>query len=186
MTGLDSAHFSQNDAQRYAQTLNRQGYAPVSYGNDDDSVACRFYMRSVIDPGATEAAGGLEKHREVEFVELRFAGGKSVYDQPSTEEMRKRFWRHYDAFLKNRETPAVVGTPLEVLPWLTRVEVDDLRAFRIYTLEQMAAMTDQQVGQYGPLGRQYRERAQAVMKAGTEAAPLLALQKQIEAPQDRQ
>ena len=182
MSDLSGAHFSQAEAQQYAQQLSQRGFAPVKYGNDDDSCAPKFYMRSVPDPQASIGAGR-EVHRMEEFLRIDYPGGKTVYDQPATDDKRKRFWRHYEAFKANNQKPEIVGTPLEIVPWLTAAEVDDLRAFRVYSLEQLAALSDQQIGVYGPLGRQYRERAQAVMKAGTEAAPLLALQKQIEALQ---
>lgn len=179
MSDLSGSHFSQAEAQNFAQQLNARGFAPVKYGNDDDSVACRFYMRSVPDPQAT-ASAGRPVHRLEEFVELRFPGGKTVYDQPATDEKRQRFHRHYDAFLRNKEKPEIVGTPLEVVPWLDAALVDDLRAFRVYSLEQLAALNDQQIATFGPLGLQLRTKAKAIIDSGTAQAPILSLQRQLD------
>ena len=90
------------------------------------------------------------------------------------EKVRKRedYWRvigpKYEAWKKGHEIPAD-GTPLSAWPGCRPEEAERFNLMRIYTVQDVAAMTDDVMDRYGMGARDKRQQAQAFLQAGDRA-----------------
>jgi hypothetical protein len=109
--------------------------------SDDKKVWVRFYMNSVEDRVASEAAGR-PIFVEKEYVEIRSPGNETnIVNRPVMDLDRNRFPRHYEMFKRGIENP-MIGTPLVEVPWIKRSMADELKYVKIITVEQLAEVTD--------------------------------------------
>lgn len=123
-----------------------------------------------------------------DYICITYAGGKSVLKRevrlepdnnggPSDPE---RFPKHWEAFQRQAEQ-AQSGTQLEMMPWLTKSQVFELKAQKIYTVEALANIPDSALTITG--GRSLRERSQkylAAADAGARESALEAKNKTLE------
>jgi hypothetical protein len=72
----------------------------------------------------------------------------SIIDRVASDQDVSRFPEHYAKY-KQGQHQDVVGTRLEVVPWLSRSQVEEYKFFSILTVEQLAAASDS-VGQKFP------------------------------------
>lgn len=80
----------------------------------------------------------------------------------------------YEAWKMGQETP-VDGTPLDAWPALTRVQVEAFRAAQYRTIEDVAEITDGQLGRVRlPDMRQIRDKARTYMAAKQSSAAVEA------------
>lgn len=91
---------------------------------------------------------------------------------------KERFPDIYAAF-KRGEQRAVVGTPLEMWPILTKSRVMELKAANIFSVEEYAAVQDGMLGKLGPQGREEREKAKAWLNSAKETAATSALASEL-------
>lgn len=64
------------------------------------------------------------------------------HDQPATEQDKRDHplaWERYE----KKQTQQISGTPLEAWPILTTIQVHELKALNIFTVEQLADLPDQ-------------------------------------------
>jgi hypothetical protein len=118
--------------------------------NQDDTAFPRFYMRPILDPKATEEAGGIEKYREVPFVEILIPGINLERPDTKVTMEHKLRWPEQWVSFENKETIAQDGTPVEacaVIPvsWRPR-----LKAKNINTVEAFLSLPDTALHQLGP------------------------------------
>ena len=66
---------------------------------------------------------------------------KNIIDTPVSDEHKKRWPSQWEAFLKGSEQP-IDGTPLNEWPRLNKAEVEELKAINIFTIEQLADLSD--------------------------------------------
>lgn len=156
-------------AQTFAQ-------APME-SEDDRKLLVRFFMDAVEDPEAS-AREGRPIFRDAPMISIITPGSRDEYIAPATAQYRNRFPRHWAAFTQHLEDP-VQGTPLKEVPFLTVAQVKSLQAINCITLEQLAGMSDAHAGRGMGL-IQLRDRAKAYLAAAKDAAPITALQNQLE------
>lgn len=138
----------------------------------------RFYMRTVRDEAAT-AAQGVPRHKSVVYLEIRVPGDKSLLvDRPVRDEDQHRFPREWYAF-KAGDTEQVVGIPLSLWPSISAPRAEDLKAQKIRTIEELAAVSDANIQALGLDGRKLRDDAIAFLEATKGAAPLAKLQAEL-------
>lgn len=124
----------------------------------------KFYMRAVQDGPAT-AREGRPIFKDVEWVDIYLAGDKTTV--PSfkvTDEHRRRWPDHYKAFRDGQAAP-IVGTPVDQWPALSVSQVEELKALRIYTVEQLAGLSDQGLQALGMGARALQAKAKAFLDA---------------------
>lgn len=139
----------------------------------------RFYMRTVQDKTATEQAG-CPKHKSVEYVEIRIPGdNRQVVDRPVRDSDKAQYRDAYMRFQAG-EKEQVVGTALEDWPPIAKHVVEDLRALRIRTVEQLAAVSDGQLHALGMGGRALRDQAKAYLELAAGGAPISRLTAELE------
>jgi hypothetical protein len=142
----------------------------------DDGLWVRFEMVPVEDPEKSKEAGRTICV-DTPHVEIRTPGDRdNVLYRAMTELDKQRFKKRYEEWLKTQTDEPTEGTPLSEVPSFKRREVEECRYLNIYTLEQLAAVSDAHVkkdrGLFG-----YRERARNYLDVslrGKEASKLQA------------
>jgi hypothetical protein len=89
----------------------------------------------------------------------------SIVDRIASPDDKARFADHYAKFAAG-QSEQVIGTRLEMVPWMTRSKVEEYKYFGILTVEQLAAAGDN-VGQKFMGFQQDKQRAQAFLDAAT-------------------
>ena len=97
-------------------------------------------------------------------------------------EWHQAFKGAFDAWLKDEEPP-VNGLSIKQWPGLTKTQYDALRAIRVMTVEDVAAMNEEAIGRLGMGGRSLKQRAQEFLTTakdvGASAERIAALQAQV-------
>jgi hypothetical protein len=135
----------------------------------DSKLYVNFYMRPVLQPTASDQANR-PIFADVEHIRIMVPGDKlSIVDRIASSDDKARFAEHYAKFAAG-QSDQVVGTRLEMVPWMTRSKVEEYKYFGILTVEQLAAAGDN-VGQKFMGFQQDKSRAQAFLDAanGTDA-----------------
>jgi hypothetical protein len=151
--------------------------------NAEDAVlAVRFY-RKAIDHEYKSEQEGRPVSQMVDFVRIEIPGNMlSVIDTIASPEHRKRFpvqWAQYqNERTDNPDGGEVQGTLLRDWSILTPAQAVELRHFRFYTVEQVAAASDGQIQQVGMLTGMspfaFREKAQAFLKSSKDSSVVMA------------
>lgn len=85
------------------------------------------------------------------YVSIRQAGDRFQENfRPATEADKRRFRTQYEAFEQGRSSQ-MIGTPLREWPLVPRSQVEELAFFNIHTVEQLAAVSDGNITQVGPI-----------------------------------
>jgi hypothetical protein len=135
----------------------------------DKKLYVQFYLRPMIQKTKSDEAGR-PIFQDVEHVRILVPGDKlSIVDRIASPDDVSRFAEHYAKF-KAGQGNDVIGTRLEVVPWMTRSKVEEYKFFGIVTVEQLADANDQ-VGQKFPGFHSDREKAKKFLDAasGTDA-----------------
>lgn len=123
----------------YAETAD--AFRPGARFAGDDKLAVRFFVNPWPDPVAT-AEAGYPKYVNREFIEIVVPGDKdNTVCRPVRDLDKRRFATRYAAFKANEEQVSE-GMPLSQWPGVTRAQVEELRFFKITTVEQLAEMAD--------------------------------------------
>lgn len=130
------------------------------FGNDAHKIVPRFFLHEQQDDLGT-ARAGRPIFRIEERVEIIMPGNPLTRPvQRVTDEHRERWPKEYEAFKKGEEL-SHEGTPLEYWPVLNRAMIRELKALDIYTIEQVAELSDLAVQRIGMGGLKMRELAKA-------------------------
>jgi hypothetical protein len=144
----------------------------------DSKLYVQFYLRPVLMTTESEQA---ERpiYKDVEHVRIMVPGDKlSIVDRLASPDDKARFAQHYAKF-KAGGSQEVVGTRLEVVPWMTRSKVEEYKFFGIVTVEQLSGASDS-VGQKFPGFHQDREKAKQWLEATTGTnARIKALEEEL-------
>jgi hypothetical protein len=141
----------------------------------EGKVLVRFYSRTVPDAEETEKQGR-PVHKSAPYVQIRVPGDRTNEpDRPVQDKDKQRFPKAWAAFIAQKEAP-VSGTPLEAWPQISAPEVADLKAQRIHTVEELAAVGDAHLGNLGHNGRRIRDSARVFLEHAQGLAPLARLQ----------
>lgn len=126
-----------------------------------DSTIPRFHMEAVEDPVASAAQGRpiFFQQERVQFIQ---PGNTNSPVEIVNENHRQRWPEQYAAFRKGEDW-AVNGTPLEQWPFLRKVNVYELKALNIFTVEQCADLSDIACQNMGMGGMAIRTAAKAYL-----------------------
>jgi hypothetical protein len=116
-----------------------------------------------------------------ERVAIRVPGDKTLEAHHDVNDaIRARFPRQYAAWKAGAEQETAGGWPLEKWPELDVAQVEELRARGVRTVEQLAGMSDANLGKLGPGWRAVRQAAQDFLEAAKSSAPLTRLREENE------
>ena len=144
---------------------------------DPDSVmVARFYVRAIFQPFKSKL-DNRQIFEDVLYVEYHAAGSTlQKMDVPAQEYHKQRFskqWAYYQA--THGKDSREVGTPLEQWTLLGPSDVENLKALKFFTIDNIAGASDQQLQTLG-MGiasmapHILRARAQAFIGAAKDGA----------------
>jgi len=125
---------------------NMENFNPNNPYAGDEKNPVQFYMGSRLDDAKTEAEGR-PIYKDEEFIRI-FNSKDNIIERPIRPTDLQRWPRQYQAWkLTGESTPGAAGTRLEHWPQMTRAQVDELKYFKIFTVEQLADIPDSVCGQ---------------------------------------
>ncbi len=131
-----------------------------------------FYLEAVHQPFKSEAAKR-PVYEDVEFLRIitGASGGKNIRCRPVTDEDKRRFARQYEQFTAGKEQR---GTGLYLEEWapLSRSRVLELKALKIFTVEQLSEIPDNALEGIGMGARDLREKAKRFVAQSVSSAPI--------------
>jgi hypothetical protein len=131
----------------------------------DSKLYVQFYLRPMLQQTASEEANR-PIYADVEFIRIMVPGDKlSIVDRVASSDDTARFSEHYAKF-KAGQKDQVVGTRLEVVPWMSRSKVEEYKFFGVLTVEQLAAASDE-VGQKFQGFQQDKQKAKNFLEAAS-------------------
>lgn len=143
-----------------------------------DIAVPEFYMHPVENKAKSEAEGR-PIFEEKEMVRIRVPGDRNMtWEGEVTDTHRNRFPKQYDAFQRG-EKVALEGTPLEMWPQMTRTRVAELKACNVFTVEELADVTDGQLDKLGAGSREEREKARAFINVAKDSADVESMAAEI-------
>ena len=138
-----------------------------------------FNMEAELDEEAS-AQKGRPIHRDVEYVKIIVPGdNKNVVHRRANPQDRQRYPAEYAAF-KAGEAETLIGTRLKEWPGIGRSEAENLAYFKVYTVEQLAALSDESIQRIGPV-RTLVEKAQAYITRAKDGAPAEQMREALKA-----
>ncbi len=164
-----------------------KGYIPT--GNPNVSLAQHGDDRGLFVEFSREpklmtyksAQAGRQVFEDRDYISITYAGGKSVNKRevrlipdnnggPSDPDRFPQQWKAFQAQAEQAQT----GTQLEAMPWLTKSQVFEFKAMRIYTVEALANIPDSAMTMPG--GRALRDKAIKYLAVADSGSAVSALE----------
>lgn len=154
-------------------TITERGNtASVSYGNDNGLFPV-FSIEAVKNEEET-IKQGRDIFKDVEWINIHIVGDNlTKVSRPATEEDKRRFPQHYQAF-KNQGLQLNEGTPLTEWSLVGKAMAMNLKASNIHTVEQLAAVSDSNLTWMG--ARELQAKAKAWLESAEKNAGLSSVQ----------
>lgn len=131
-----------------ASDLNNPEFAGAT--NPDSRLAVQFYSRPMPNEFESEKQGRPIFY-DCDFVKIFVPGDPtSIVDTAVREDHKKRFplhWAHYQN--KHGGDAREIGTPLSQWPRLSQAQVEELRALKFHTVENIANASDASLQRLG-------------------------------------
>lgn len=142
-----------------------------------DKLIVHFEMKPVLHQQKS-AEAGRPVYVEKEYVEIRVPGDKiNIVHKPVTDFIRAKFRQRYQAWKAGKQDQ-VVGTPLKAWPPISASQVEELAYFKVTTVDQLAAVTDETASRMGPI-LELRQKARDFLEAAKGGAPLTKLREEL-------
>lgn len=134
-----------------------------------DRVLPRFFVEAVQNNFRSKEESR-PIYDDIEMVELIIAGDKNNRPvEVVTDEHRARYKTYYDRFKQGLEF-AAEGTPVEHWSLLSKGQALELKAMKLFTVEQVADVSDQALPSLGLGGRTIRDNARAWLSDAKDSA----------------
>lgn len=149
-------------------------------GPQTPNVLLEWFSQPEKDEDASKEAGHAV-FKDVDIARWYKKGSNGQATECRVERMPKWhpvIWQHYQASYKAwkaGQAEPLDGTPLSEMPWITRAEVETLRAVHIRTVEDLAATTDADFGRIGMGARALRDKARAWQQTAVERGKMTEL-----------
>jgi hypothetical protein len=140
----------------------------MTHGSDKNLLVS-FYTKAVKNNFRSENEGK-PCFDNVEYVKILLPGDKNTeVDRPATVDDKERFAQQYARFLQKKEA-VIEGTPLEHWPVMDPATVEDCKASKIFTVEQVADLSDMQIQKLGMGYRELSKKAKAFLEYAKDTA----------------
>ncbi len=146
----------------------------------DRKLPVKFWVDAKLDPVKSEAAGR-DIFREVEMITILIPGDKLLnYTGRVLPVHKQRFATQYAAWRNAQagKEAAMEGTPLAGWPGLTEGQRKELAYFNIFTVEQLAELSDGYASNMMGI-QQFKQAAKRFVEAAKSAAPMLKVQNEL-------
>ncbi len=142
--------------------------------------AVRFHLAPVRNEEKTIEAG-YPVFDDVEYIEIRIPGDRlNIIDKPVTAAHKQRYAPQYAAWKNGRDQNTAGGMPLSKWPQVTVGEIETLSHFRVYTVEQLAGLSDAQRGSMGAGWLRLVTAAKDFLAAAKDGAHLAQMRSELE------
>lgn len=135
-----------------------------------------FYRDAVQNHSKTLEAGR-PMFDDVDMIRIHTPGSRDTVVSVADWGYQQRFSRQWEQY-KRGVDQTTTGTPLDVVPWLTKAQVAELAAVNIKSVEQLAGMPDN-VAQKFMNHHELKRQATNFLDAAKGAAPMLQMQEQL-------
>ncbi len=142
--------------------VHRAGFGAVSFGSDDKLIVW-FFDKPMLN-GVASRDANRPVYQNVPHVHIQQPGERDNFEQPATQEHASRFPRQWEAYQK-KQSAKIDGTPLSVLFPTDPALVKTMEHVNIFTVEQLAALSDTAIQNIGMGGREFVSRAKAYLEA---------------------
>jgi hypothetical protein len=146
----------------------------------DTGIHAEFYIDAVELTFKSKQTGKPE-FEDREFVRIFVAGDKhNIIEREAHDGDRQRFSENYRRFKEGIKDAAQSGTPLSAWPAMTPALIRAFNANSVFTVEQLASLSENGV-QSGPLGsREWSKRAQGYLAHAADTAAASRLQVELD------
>ena len=167
-----------------------QNLAPTDYTRGafqgDEKLHVRFFTLPRIDV-AESGKANRPIFKDTHYVEMMMPGDKhNIVMEPVWDQHKQRFPAKWDAYIKGA-TQQIVGTPLKVAPFLTPSHIAELEYLKIFTMEQLADLSDSAMNFMG--ANEFKQAAKKYLSLTSSNEVLLArinaLEDQLTKPDDK-
>jgi hypothetical protein len=124
---------------RDAMVLDAKDFQQSQHEGDKRLLA-KFYKNAIFNEFKSNEAGR-HIYDEIDYIRVITPGSRDDFHTEATQQYKDRFpeqWARY----KSSQDQAVSGTPIDMVPWLTIGQVQELKYFNISTVEQLVAAPD--------------------------------------------
>lgn len=129
-----------------------------------------FYVKPVVNAKKSKLAGH-PVFEDREWVKIVTPGDRNSWvERVATDKDRQTYPRTYGIFKNTEKTQAVEGFRIEEWPQVTRAMAWTLKAANIFTVEQLATVSDTNIDKIGHSGRDLRSKAQAFVAVAKDSA----------------
>lgn len=149
----------------------------------DAMLPVRFEWFDQEDPEESKKCG-YPRYKRIQIIRTLIPGSKEDRVDRVNDDYRRRFPRQWAAFLAGEEG-VVDGTPLKDFPGLTKDDISTLMHFHVLSVEQLAALSDENATNMGHGFRQRRDGAKVWLAARKTAQPVAELQAQLDAEREK-
>lgn len=154
------------------------------YGKDENLIV-HFERKPHLDRAESEKRGR-PIYKDRDYITIRVPGDKNrVVERPVRMNPARgqisdpeRFPRQWQAYQSNQQVTHD-GTPLSEWGPMSKSQAMTYQGLNIYTVEQLAGVSDANLGQMGHGARAWRDKAQAYLKATEDSSEVLKLQSQL-------
>lgn len=141
----------------------------------DGRLAVKFYKRPIKQEFASQEQGRPIFEEQIYIRILVPGDGLSEIDRPMYNEDKSRFPKQwYDFQNRNGGEEMITGTLLSAWPSLSTAQVEELKALKFYTVEQIANASDQQLGRVGMIAGMspysFRDKAKSFLNLAKDSA----------------
>ena len=155
---------------------NIADFNPANPFAGDEKMHVQFYMGAIKNDAKTLEAGR-PIFDDVECIKI-FNSKDNIIDRPIRDTDKQRWPRQYMAWKAGNQEAGISGTLLENWNVLTKAQAEELKYFKIRTVEQLAEMPDSQAA--GILGfQQLKTKAKLYVQMASEAAPVQKMQEAL-------
>lgn len=134
-------------------------YGQVQFGNDSGTIAM-FYTRAVLNESKSREANRpiYENHT---YVKIQQPGERlNIVDRPVKDEDKRRWGGQWNDYVNGRlQVPD--GTPVEILFSNHPAIAENLKGSNVFTIEQLAKLTESAMDSIGMGARDWVNKAQA-------------------------
>lgn len=140
---------------------------------DDEKLLVRFEIRAVKHEFKSKEAGR-PIFEDCEYISIIIPGSRDIFTTPVDEHYKARFRKRYEDWKTREDKERISGTILSEVPWLTKSQIAELQYSNVYTIEQLANLSDTNASKF--LGNhELRERAKRYVEAAKGEAPLIKM-----------
>lgn len=152
---------------------NAKNGTMASYGNDT-MVYAEFELEAVLDQFKSDETG-IPHYHDVEMITILTPGNnKNTFRDKVNPLYIQRFPKQYAAF-KSQNEMAHDGLPLTEWPVVTKAQALNLKSAKIFTVEQLSEILDQNLDVLGLGGRDLRDKAKAYLDRSVGAKEITQL-----------